>query len=289
MEMPDHHTDFGAASFLLPGLFLVGALAAYLLAAVRQRRSARSWNYWYTISFTGGIVMLAIAISPPLVHFAHHDVRGHMIQHLLIGMLAPLGLVLAAPVTLALRTLPIQVSRFITSLLRSRLFHWLSHPGAALIFNIGGMYLLYLTPLYALTLTNSYVHHLVHIHFLAAGYLFVWSIAGPDPAPRRPGMRIRLLVLFISMAAHACLSKLMYAYHLPQGTPHDVAQIKAAAQLMYYGGDLAELLLTVAFFAMWFRSRRVHWPQPRAATFLLLSSVTIHFSLLIQTPSFGYC
>jgi putative membrane protein len=45
----------------------------------------------------------------------------------------------------------------------------------------------------------------------------------------------------------------MYAYGYPRGKPHDHGEIQAAAQLMYYGGDLAELLLSVAFFAAWFR------------------------------------
>lgn len=121
--------------------------------------------------------------------------------------------------------------------------------------NIGGMYLLYLTPLYAATLNNTYAHHLVHIHFLAAGYLFAWAIAGPDPAPRRPDLRTRLIALFLSMAAHAYLSKIMYAYYLPQGTPHSADQIRIAAQLMYYGGDLAEIMLAVALFSIWYRRR----------------------------------
>lgn len=258
MGMSEHHMGFGASSSLVPLLVTGIVLAAYLAAVVWQRRSARHWSGWRTTSFVVGIALLTIAMSPSLANWGHHDLRGHMIQHLLIGMFAPLGLVLAAPVTLALRTLPVRISRFITAMLRSQLFHWLSHPGSALILNIGGMYLLYLTPLYSLTLTNPYVHYLVHLHFLTAGYLFVWAIAGPDPAPRRPGMRIRLIVLFMGMSAHAYLSKVMYAYTWPRNTAHSIDQIYAAAQLMYYGGDFAELLLTAALFATWYRTRGRH-------------------------------
>jgi putative membrane protein len=45
----------------------------------------------------------------------------------------------------------------------------------------------------------------------------------------------------------------MYAHGFPQGTPHSLIDIQAAAQLMYYGGDLAAILLIIAFFAVWFR------------------------------------
>ncbi|RDV11545.1 cytochrome c oxidase assembly protein [Pontibacter diazotrophicus] len=256
----EHHTGAGGGTLAvaIPYLLIAAALAAYLFAVARQRNSLRPWSRWRTISFIVGVSLLAVAMSPSLVRYAHHDLRGHMIQHLLIGMLAPLGLVLAAPLTLMLRTLPVQSARVVTSVLRSWAFQWLSHPVTALLLNIGGMYLLYLTPLYALTLTNPYMHHLVHLHFLAAGYLFTWSIAGPDPAPGRPAMRTRLVVLFISIAAHAYLSKFMYAYSWPRNTPHDMEQIREAAQLMYYGGDFAELLLVIILFASWYRDSSRH-------------------------------
>jgi len=240
---------------IIPFLLITAALVMYLAAVVRQRNMGRTWNKWRTSSFVAGIGLLAVALLPSLMRFAHHDLRGHMIQHLLVGMFAPIGLVLAAPLTLLLRTLPVRHARRVTAALRSKPLHWLSHPGTTLLLNMGGMYLLYLTPLYTLMLNNSSIHLLVHLHFLAAGCLFTWSVAGPDPAPRRPGLRIRLLVLFISIAAHAYLSKFMYAYTWPGNTPHSLEQIREAAQMMYYGGDFAELLLVVALLAGWYRQR----------------------------------
>jgi putative membrane protein len=246
---------FGPVASLLPLGLIAGMLIAYVAAVAWLPRTTRRWSRWRTVSFVGGVCLLGVAMLPSLAKFAHQDVRGHMIQHLLIGMLSPLGLVLGAPITLALKTLPVKAGRVVTTVLRSRPFHLLSHPVAALLLNIGGMYLLYLTPLYALTLTQPYLHHAVHLHFLAAGCLFTWSVAGPDPAPRRPGLRTRLIVLFMSIAAHASLSKFMYAYLWPRNTPHPEDQIRAAAKLMYYGGDLAELLLLIALFAMWYQKR----------------------------------
>lgn len=240
---------------LAPLLVLGAILFAYLAAAIRPRRQPRPWSRRRTAWFTVGIGLLALTLSPPLERLAHHDIRGHMIQHLLIGMFAPLGLVLAAPVTLALRTLPVRAARFVTTTLGSRPLRWIAHPATALILNVGGMYLLYLTPIYLATLTNSYLHQVVQIHFLVAGSLFAWAIAGPDSAPHRPGPLTRLIVLFLGIAAHATLAKVMYAYLLPRGTSYSDDQIRAAAQLMYYGGDLAELLLAVVLFSTWYRVR----------------------------------
>lgn len=248
------HTQLhaGGISFLVAALILALLLSAYVVAATRKWRSKRQWSLWRTLSFAAGIGLSAIAVSPPLVELAHTDLRGHMIQHLLLGMFAPLGLVLGAPGTLMLRTVPVRMARSLIAFLDTLPIRILVHPVTALVLDIGGMYLLYLTPLYAFSTNNPVVHFLVHLHFLISGYLFVWAIAGPDPAPHRPSMRFRLIVLYMGTALHATLGKLMYAYGLPQGTPHDLNEIQAAAQLMYYGGDLAELLLSVAFFAVWF-------------------------------------
>lgn len=243
----------GGADWLLP-LCVAAGILPYLTAVYVQYKRGRSWSGWRTACFAFGMATLTLAILPPLAGFAHHDLRGHMVQHLLLGMLAPLGLVFAAPVTLALKTLPTHVGRRIVAFLHSRPVWILSHPLAALLFNIGGMYLLYLTPLYAAMLTHPPLHILVHVHFVMAGCLFTWAIAGPDPGPRRPGLRIRLGVLFLSMAAHAILAKSMYAYGWPRGTHDTYSQIQSAAQLMYYGGDLTELWLVIALFGLRYRA-----------------------------------
>ena len=252
----DPHDSMGAAgSSMIPLLMLLLLLVIYFAGIWRYRRSGKKWSSFRTICFVSGIILLVVALTPPLALYGHHDMRIHMIQHLLIGMLAPLGLVLGAPVTLALQLVSAKKGRIISSSLGSRPFHYLSHPITALILNIGGMYLLYLTPIYSKMQSNVWLHYMVHFHFLAAGYLFVWSIAGPDPAPKRPSLRIRLLVLFISMATHAYLSKLMYVYHFPQNTTHSTIEIEEGAKIMYYGGDLAEILLAIALFSVWYRSK----------------------------------
>lgn len=255
MKMSPHSVNPSSIYEWIPFVLLAALLAFYFWGVLQQWKSGRGWNPWRTAGFIAGTGLLGIAFWPPLVHHGHLDFRVHMFRHLLVGMLAPLGLVLAAPLSLALRTLSLPKARMVSVVLGSRPFHFLSHPLTALVLNIGGMYLLYLTPLYTSMLHNPYLHWLIHFHFFAAGYLFIWAIAGPDPAPRRAGMRLRLIVLFTGTATHAWLSKFMYAYSFPKNTPHSTAEIQAAAEFMYYGGDVAELLLAIAFFSIWYRSR----------------------------------
>ncbi|MEA3252488.1 MAG: cytochrome c oxidase assembly protein [Pseudomonadota bacterium] len=97
---------------------------------------------------------------------------------------------------------------------------------------------------------------------LLAGALYlagVWRTrrAGkPWSSWRSASFAAGIVTLFLAIAAHATLGKLMYAWLLPQGTGASAGELQAAAQWMYYGGDLAEIVLLVALMQQWLRGRR---------------------------------
>lgn len=233
----------------------------YLAALLARPARLPPWSGLRTAAWLAGAVLVGVALSPPLAEHAQHDHRVHMAQHLLLGMYAPLGLVLGAPLTLVLGSAPRAATAPLVRALRSAPVHALSHPVTAAVLSTGGLFALYLTPLYELTRSSTVVHGLVLAHLLLAGCLYTWAIAGPDPAPRRPGMTTRVATLVVAAGAHAFLAKLLYADALrthADGTPHadgtsHPAGMADAAQAMYYGGDGAELLLAVALFAWWYR------------------------------------
>ncbi|MDG4807491.1 cytochrome c oxidase assembly protein [Micromonospora sp. WMMD1120] len=244
-----------------PLLPVVPLAAGYLVAALRD---PRGWDHRRTVAWLLGCALLAVALGP--LAQIPDDPRGHMAQHLLLGMLAPLGLALGAPVTLLLHVARPPVRRIVGRLFRLRALHLLAHPVTAALLSTGGLALVLLTPLYALAERQPAVHHAVHLHYLASGYLFAWSLAGPDPAPRRPGLAVRVGALLGAAAGHAVLAKYLYvnAATLPPGLPdRDPAAFQSAAQLMYYGGDVAELLLATALFATWYRRRALRRPCHR--------------------------
>ncbi|MEU6038397.1 cytochrome c oxidase assembly protein [Actinomadura sp. NPDC047616] len=236
----------------------VPAVAAAVLPAVAYlllvRRAARSGRRppgrWRTAAFLTGCALLAVALLPPVAPFAHRDFRGHMLQHLLIGMYAPLALVLGAPITLLLRALPVRHARRLTGVLRSRPMRSVAHPVTALALSTGSLAVLYFTPLYEATTADPVLHWSLHAHFLLSGCLFAWVIAGPDPAPSRPGVRARLVVLGVAIAAHAVIAQLMYGGFLVD-VHAPIAEVRGGAEIMYYGGDIAELLLAAALVATW--------------------------------------
>jgi putative membrane protein len=124
---------------------------------------------------------------------------------------------------------------------------------AGLIY-VASMAVLYLTPLFALTLRHPMLHEALHAHFVLAGCLFMWPLVGLDPIHRRGSLHLRVGVLLFALGSHAALAKLIYAGWIGGGlaTSLPTRDIHAGAQLMYYGGDLIDLALLVAFFAQWY-------------------------------------
>jgi putative membrane protein len=253
---PMHHHDGGAVTSMLASLLpLLGvalAAAVYLLLwrRARRRNTVRGPGRARAAMFVAGCVLLALALSAPMEAFADRDFRGHMLQHLIIGMYAPIALVLGAPITVLLRALPAANARRVTSVLRSVPVRILTHPATALTLSTGTLAPVYFTPLFNATMNHQPLHVALHLHFLVSGCLFAWVIAGPDPAPARPGVLPRLVVLGIAIAAHATISQLMYGgflidVHAP------ISQVRGGAELMYYGGDIAELLLAAALVSTW--------------------------------------
>jgi len=245
----------------LPTLLLVLITLTYYKAVKRQDQQYTKWNPVYSLGFLLSMILMVLCLLPGVMDWAHHDLRGHMLQHLLIGMFAPIGIVYSAPLTLAFRVLPVRAGRRLSAILKSKFIQIVAHPSVALILNIGSMSLLYLTPLFKISMQHPLLHYLMLLHFFAAGYLFTAAIISPEAFPGRAGMRQRLFILFLSMGAHAYLSKLMYGHHFPRGTMHSVEQLQQAAQWMYYGGDLSEVLLASLFFYEWYKKSRP-LPQP---------------------------
>ncbi len=252
-----HQSGGGAGSGIVVLVLFLLVLLGYLHIANRARRHnpERGWSRWRVASFVTGLVLLAVALAPPVAPWAHADFRGHMVQHLLIGMYAPLGLVLGAPVTLVLRTVSARRGRQLTTVLHSLPARLLTHPAVALLLSTGSLTVLYFSPLYDAISSRPAGHWLLHAHFLFAGLLFAHVIAGPDPAPARPGVRTRLVYIGCAIAVHAVVSQLMYGgYWVDIDAP--VAEVRGGAEIMYYGGDIAELLLAAALVSTWRPERR---------------------------------
>lgn len=249
-HVPLSTIQFTDLFFGLPALLAL-ALYYWMVYTTNRRGGLRKWPWHRTLFWTLGVLAAGSAVVGPLARLSHTDFTLHMTGHLLLGMLAPLLMALAAPMTLLLRSLEVNAARLVSQLLKSRLSHFYTHPVIASILNIGGLWLLYTTNLYTAMHTNLLLHILVHIHVFVAGFLFTISLIYIDPVSRRLSYPYRTVVFVLALAGHGILSKFIYAYP-PEGVP--VEQARTGAMLMYYGGDGVDLLLIVILFFHWYKS-----------------------------------
>ena len=255
---------------LMIGL-LVLAVALYIKGVMVLTKRGDKWPVGRTISFAIGISTVDFATSGGLGLYAHFSFSWHMIAHMTLGMIAPIAIVLSAPITLALRTLPQGrnseergVRGTLLSALHSRYSSIIVNPVGALVIFDGSLFLLYFTSLFG-TLMNTHAGHLfMNIHFLLAGFLFFHVIIGIDPNPKRPPFLVRIVTLLAAMSIHAFFSvALMSSSTLIDSGYFDSLQVPWVGDLLadqnkggaigWAMGEIPILIALVATFIMWTR------------------------------------
>lgn len=235
----------------LPLILVLAAAGAYGSGVLRLTRRGDTWpvsqRLWFALALLG--VLIGTAYPPS---FRPATFPQHAIAHLIVMMVAPAALALSAPVTLWLRVARPGSRRKTLCLLHARPVRLLSFAPVVVLLEVSGLYAYYLTPLFGAAERQAPLHVLIHLHMFLTGCLLNWFVLGRDPGPRRGGSAARLAVLLATAAAHDVMAKLMYADLLPAGAG-SAAQLQAAAQILYYGGDTIELLTAVAVMVAWYR------------------------------------
>ena len=234
----------------LPLVMIVLGAAAYLSAVARLTRRGDRWPPTRTAWAAAGLAILAASLLP--LPASGPVFPQQVARHLLVAMAAPAALALSAPLTLALRALQPRARRHLLTVVHSGVAGVLMWAPVVLVLEIGGMYLYYLGPLYMLAEHVGWLHPLVHVHMFLTGCLLSWFLVGRDPLLARPRIRTRLLVLLLAAGSHDLMAKLMYAHLLPRGAG-SAASIELGAQIMFYSGDIVELLLATALLLDWYR------------------------------------
>jgi cytochrome c oxidase assembly factor CtaG/putative copper export protein len=250
---------------------LITAVALYIRGVIILTRRGDKWPVGRTVAFALGISAIDYATSGGLGVYAKFSFEYHMIAHMLLGMVAPIGIVLGAPITLALRTLPQGrtsqergVRGTLIGLLHSKPAAVFTNPVSALALFDGSLFVLYMTPLFG-NLMQSHLGHLVmSVHFLLAGILFFHVIIGIDPNPRKVPHIVRIVILFAAMSIHAFFAVALISTStlLDQGyfaslqTPWNLdllADQHAGGSVAWAMGEIPILLALVATFIQWMR------------------------------------
>jgi len=196
----------------------------------------------------------------------------HMVQHMVISMLSPILLLLGAPVTLALRALPVAARgtkgprELLLMLLHSRYMKIVTHPAFTIPLFIASLYALYFTPLFDFLMGSTAGHLAMMVHFLAVGLFFFWPIMGVDPGPHRPGYVMRMLELFAGMPFHAFfgIALMMASEPMVSTFKHPAASLgidplsdqTAAGGIAWAFSEIPSVIVLVALLFQWYTSEQ---------------------------------
>ncbi|MGH9119508.1 MAG: cytochrome c oxidase assembly protein [Acidimicrobiales bacterium] len=230
---------------------LVGA-GLYLAGVRGLARRGRRWPPARTAAWMAGVAALVVATQSGLARYDTTSFSAHMGQHLMLGMVVPLLLALAAPIMLAMQALDRRRQRGLIAVVHSPVVAAVTHPVVGWALFGGTLVVLYLTPLFELSLRNDLVHAGVHVHFLVVGAIFVWPLVGLDPVRWRMPYGARLLAVLLVVPFHAFLGLALLGVREPLGDgTWSMSDQRFGIGLLWGLGELLAIGAAAVVFFQW--------------------------------------
>ncbi len=232
-----------------------------------MRISRRPWPWWRTTLFFLGLVALVAALASGIELLAGDLFSVHMLQHMLLTVVAAPLLMLGAPIRPLLRGLPADVRSGVVRPLAGSgamrgLMHFLRHPLVAVAIYVGGLYLWHWPPLYDAAVQNVALHALEHAHFMVGALLF-WSVViDPEPFKGTLPYAARIVYLLLAGAAQNTLlggllsfsSRVLYTHYIETTQRLGVDTLtdqRIGGAIMWVPGDAIFLAAVSGAFFMW--------------------------------------
>jgi cytochrome c oxidase assembly factor CtaG len=168
----------------LEALPLTVAAVLYARRAITLAERGKPVPRWRQACFAAGLLLIAVALFSPIGHISEELVTAHMVEHLLIGDVAALLLVLGLTGPLLQPILAIPVF--------DRL-RFLALPAVALPLWAVNLYFWHIPALYQEAYGTAPLHALEHTLFIFCGCLVWMPLVGPLPMPSWFGNGWRLV------------------------------------------------------------------------------------------------
>ena len=252
---------------LLPWVGIVAAAGGYLAAVrlVNRGHPLTPVPRWRVAAWLAGLAVVAIALVSAVDVYADSVFSVHMVQHLLLAMVAPPLLAMGAPTTLALRVATPSVRRsLILPVLHSRAVRAVSWPPVGWTLFAVVMWATHFSPLFNAALENQALHSLEHLLYLSAGLLFWWPVIGADPARWRLSPIGRMIYLAAQMPFNTAVGlaiyfspTVLYAHYATLARtwgPAPLTDQQFAGIMMWGVGDTILLVALTLAIAAWLRA-----------------------------------
>jgi len=260
----------------LTTLLLLMAAYVYLNGLNNWVRPSHPISRWQKTSFFTGLFVIFIALQSPLANLSEHMLSFHQLQHFMLRMLAPLLILLGAPLTPMLRGLPPWILQgFVKPTVRSSLgraaYDKLTNPVISTLIFMGVLYLWQIPDGFNLALRNEFVHAVMHMTMMSSGFIFFWAVI--DPAPRRSRVHYGLRVLYLGLivipntilGAVITFSKsLVYSGYADVYRPFDMSLMtdqQIGGLLLWVPGDMMSILAAGIVMIMWYEREEAANPS----------------------------
>lgn len=234
-------------------------------SAVRQvnRVHVRSpWARKRSVYFVSGVAVMVFAVASPPASYDTTLFSVHMVQHLLLTMVAAPLMLLGTPITLALRAAAPDVrKRVLLPFLHSSFVRAVTFPVFPWLLFTFVLWGSHFTPLYNDALDHVWLHRVEHVAYLGAALLFWWEVIGIDPTPWRMHHAVRALYVFLAMPLNSWLAVSIYSSdHVLYGHyeslvrtwgPAPLLDQQLAGVVMWVFGDMMFLITLGAIIAAW--------------------------------------
>lgn len=240
---------------LLVAAALIAVSYWYLRADWRLAARGRRWPGHRTAAFLAGLVTVDLALQSPVATFAGSYFQAHIIQHLLLMIVAPPLLALGAPSTLLLKTADRRTKVAWLRFLRSRPFTLATNPLFVWVLYFGLMFGFFLTPLINVAMLHMPLMDVLNLSFLLGGCLYWWPMVGIDPTVHwKMGYGARMLNVLLGGFPDVLLGLAIISARTPIASMYTLASTKAGGGLLWMSTEFAALGGAVPIFFQWMRS-----------------------------------
>ncbi|HLI55304.1 MAG TPA: cytochrome c oxidase assembly protein [Acidimicrobiales bacterium] len=239
---------------LIADAFEAAAIVWYLAGVRRLARRGRRWPLLSSAAFVGGVVAVWVGIGSGLAAYDDVNVTLHVVQHLLLMMVAPPLITLGRPITLASQAAHHRTQVKLLKVVHSRVVAVLTFPVLTWFLYYGMMYaMLEDRGVYDYTVAHPLVHDGVHLALLAVGFLYWQPLVGTDPTRWRLPLPARAGSIFLGMPFEAFLGISISEFSVPIDPINTLANTHMAGDTFWTFSMAISALCIATVAAQWFR------------------------------------
>ncbi|MCU1488972.1 MAG: integral rane protein [Acidimicrobiaceae bacterium] len=248
------HWDLSPFPLVVLALSVATALW-YLRADWSLAARGRHWGGLRTAAFLSGLVFTDLAFCSSVAVYANDYFQAHVLQHLLLMVVAPPLLALGMPSTLFLQTASRRAKERWLRVLRSDGFAVLSHPVTVFALYFGAMFVFFLTPLIGFAMEHMAVMDFFNVVFLAGGTLYWWPMVGLDPIVHwKMTHGFRLMNILIGGGVEAFLGVAILNNSRTIAPMYSLAGTHSGGALLWVSTEFVSLGAFLPIYIQWMRS-----------------------------------